>query len=207
MNFDSILFDLDGTLWDATKSVYDSWTTALQRLPDIKNIPTTEQLESVMGMTDLQLMKTLFPYLEPERAKEIFDLCCEEENAYLLKHGAVHYNGVTEVLEKLSQTHKLAIVSNCNTGYIDCYMDSMGTKKYITDTECFGNTRCLKGENIKLVIERNGFKKPVYVGDTKWDMEAADYAGIPFIYAAYGFGDIKGCPMVINKPMDLVRFV
>lgn len=207
MKFDSILFDLDGTLWDATQSVYDSWTAALQKLPDIKSIPTMEQLESVMGMTDLQLMKTLFPYLEPLRAKEIFDLCCEEENAYLLKHGAVHYDGVAETLERLSKTHKLAIVSNCNTGYIDCYMDSMGTRKYITDTECFGNTRRLKGENIKLVMERNGFKNPVYVGDTKWDMEAAGFAGIPFIYAAYGFGDIDGCSLSINHPGELIGLV
>lgn len=207
MNYDSILFDLDGTLWDSTKGVYASWAQTLKKIPEIKAVPTMEQLESVMGMTDIQLMNTLFPYLNDEKAKEVFDFCCDEENKFLRAHGGAHYSGMEETLEALSKTHKLAIVSNCNTGYIECYMDSMGTRAYITDFECFGNTRRPKGENIRLVIERNGFKSPVYVGDTRWDMEAAALAGIPFIYASYGFGDLQGVAKSIAKPADLLSIV
>ena len=31
----------------------------------------------------------------------------------------------------------------------------------------------------------------MYAGDTSGDAESADYAGIPFIYAAYGFGNVS----------------
>ena len=41
-------------------------------------------------------------------------------------------------------------------------------------------------------MERNGLKNSVYVGDTNGDSTAAKKAGIPFIYAKYGFGERSG---------------
>lgn len=207
MKYDSILFDLDGTLWNSTLEVYHSWVETLKQLPDITGIPTMAQVEGVMGMTDLVLMKTLFPYLGPERALEIFDLCCVGELKYLREHGAQAYPGVSETLRELSRSRKLAVVSNCNDGYIECYMDSMGTRKYFTDFESFGRTRKQKWENIELVIERNQLQSPVYVGDTHWDQEAAAKAGIPFIHAAYGFGKLEGEFPKINEPRELLGLV
>ena len=46
-----------------------------------------------------------------------------------------------------------------------------------------------KGENLLLVARRNGFKAPLYVGDTLGDRRAAENVGWPFIHARYGFGD------------------
>jgi len=45
-----------------------------------------------------------------------------------------------------------------------------------------------KSENIKLVMERSSLEHPVYVGDTLGDQQAAKGAGVPFVYATYGFG-------------------
>ena len=45
--------------------------------------------------------------------------------------------------------------------------------------------------NIRLVMERNGVTKAVYVGDTQGDADAAAKAGIPFIFTEYGFGSVK----------------
>ena len=47
-----------------------------------------------------------------------------------------------------------------------------------------------KGENIRLVMERNHWKSSIYIGDTEGDRQAALTAGIPFIHAAYGFGQV-----------------
>ena len=207
MKYDSILFDLDGTLWNSTKEVYLSWVETLKKLPDISQIPTMKQVEGVMGMTDLDLMKTLFPQLSNTRALEIFNLCCQEENAYLLRHGATLYPGVRETLQALSRTHKLAVVSNCNEGYIECFMESMKTEEFFSDFESFGRTRKEKWENIRLVIQRNGWQDPVYVGDTHWDKEAAEKAGIPFIHAAYGFGKLEGDFPKISQISQLINLV
>ena len=70
-------------------------------------------------------------------------------------------------------------------------MKAHDTKKYFLDTECWGRTRLPKGESNRLLIERNKLKHPVYVGDTQGDAQSAIDAGIPFIYAAYGFGEVK----------------
>ena len=82
MKYDGILFDLDGTLWDATEAIRVSWAMALESVPDVEAPPTREQLERVMGMTADNLMATLFPKLSKERHRELFDACCKaEENA------------------------------------------------------------------------------------------------------------------------------
>ena len=41
-------------------------------------------------------------------------------------------------------------------------------------------------------MERNRITSAAYVGDTQGDLEAARLAGIPFVWAAYGFGNPGG---------------
>lgn len=207
MKYDGIIFDLDGTLWDSTKEVAESWKTVIEAKPQLGPMPSYEDIMGVMGMSDTQLMKTLFPKLSEEEGLALFNECCQAENQYLLERGAKSYDGVREMLEELSKDYKLAIVSNCNKGYIECYLESMGVKEFFCDHECFGNTRRPKGENIRLVVERCQFKNPVYVGDTHWDMEAATFAGLPFIHAAYGFGTPGGSCPSIASPMELVSLI
>ena len=47
-----------------------------------------------------------------------------------------------------------------------------------------------QGGTMDLVVERNGLKRPLYIGDTQGDCDAAAKAGVPFLHAAYGFGAI-----------------
>ena len=207
-NFDSVIFDLDGTLWDTTDAIWDCWAKTLSTLPDIDHIPTKEELDSVMGLSDDLLMKQLFPKLDAKRAKEVFDLCCEEENKVLSVTGAIAYEGITETLKKLSEKYPLSIVSNCNDGYIEAYLASMGTEDYISDYESYGRTGHPKSENIKDVVLRNGYKKPLYVGDTVWDKQSAEAAGVPFAFAAYGFGELSDkeleeCVFILDTPSAL----
>ena len=46
-----------------------------------------------------------------------------------------------------------------------------------------------KTANIKALISRYNLSNPVYVGDTAGDCTATHAAGIPFVWAAYGFGE------------------
>lgn len=202
MNYDGVLFDLDGTLWNATRALAISWGETLKNVPDVTRLPTTEEFAKVMGMTAEPLVQTLFPYLPLKRGLEIFDLCANEEIVYLAEHGATLYDGVFELLQELSQTVPLFIVSNCNAGYIESFLTAHRTGEFITDHECIGRTGLQKDENIRLVVERNHLQKPVYVGDTAIDAAAAAKAGVPFIHAAYGFGEVD-CPLKIHTPSEL----
>lgn len=206
MKYDGILFDLDGTLWNATNSIGESWKLALENEPDIKSPPTIEALEGVMGMTPEDLMGTLFPYLSPERRKELFEHCCEVENQYIRRHGGILYEGIEEMLQTLSRQVPLFIVSNCNTGYIPAFLHAHGLEQYFRDWECFGGTGLLKWENIKLMVKRHGLQAPVYVGDTAIDSGSARQAGVPFIHAGYGFGQVPGA-VSAETPAQLLELL
>jgi len=58
-----------------------------------------------------------------------------------------------------------------------------------------------------LIIQRNNLINPVYVGDTEGDLKASRYAGIPFIYARYGFGNVKEFDYVIDSFEELLNLV
>lgn len=127
----------------------------------------------------------------------------EYENEYLLSHPGRLYPGVGEALEQLARDYELYIVSNCQDGYIQVLMKVCGLESLIRDIECFGRTGKPKGDNIRLVAERNGLDAAFYVGDTAMDEEAARSAGVPFVYAAYGFGQAVEPAGVIREIGEL----
>lgn len=185
----AIIFDLDGTLWDASKEVTVSWNDALKTLTDFNLQIDQNDMMTFMGHLLFDIGRMMLPKnLSDERVQEIITLCIEYEHDYLRKFGAPLYQGVRETLAELKKDYELYIVSNCQAGYIEVFLDYTKMWDVFDDYECPGRTGLLKGENIKLICERNGVDKAVYVGDTDGDYNATCYAGLPFIHAAYGYG-------------------
>ena len=203
-----IIFDVDGTLWDSAKPVAESWTLMLERrYPELARIITSDDMYRNMGKTIDAIGADLFPGLAPDKRDEVMDACMRYENEYLADHPGVTYPNMKETLAALSREYGLYIVSNCQEGYIEALMAACGIASYISDTECFGATGRPKGDNIRLVMERNGLEKCLYVGDTAMDQEAAGKAGIPFVFASYGFGQASGAEAVIGSLAELPRAV
>ena len=203
-----IIFDVDGTLWDSEKPVAESWTLMLERrYPELARIITPDDMYRNMGKTMDAIGADLFPGLAPDKRDEVMDACMRYENEYLADHPGVTYPNMKETLAALSREYGLYIVSNCQEGYIEALMAACGIASYISDTECFGATGRPKGDNIRLVMERNGLEKCLYVGDTAMDQEAAGKAGIPFVFASYGFGQASGADAVIGSLAELPRAV
>lgn len=194
-----IIFDLDGTLWDSSENVVRSWNEVLRLRSETERQITVEDMHGYMGKTMKKIAELMMPELSEEVREDILHECESHENVYLSSRGGELYSGLDYVLAKLSEKYKLFIVSNCQVGYIETFIKYYGFEKYFTDTENYGNTGMEKGDNIRLVIERNKLDRAVYIGDTQGDCDAADYAGIPFIHAAYGFGTInREVPKVSN---------
>ncbi len=199
-----LLFDLDGTLWDSSQEVADSWNVILrEQLPEIKTL-TKEDIMSVMGKTMEEIAQTVLAGYQGENARQVFKNCEIYENEYLTEHGAVLFPNVRETLEHLRESgYDMAVVSNCQSGYINAFYTSMKMSDLFCDMEEWGNTGKTKAENIRLVMERNHYSKAVYIGDTVKDEKAAKDAQIPFIHAAYGFGTAEAADAVIHSIDEL----
>ena len=184
-----LIFDLDGTLWDSSREVAESWNVILKkRCPERKPL-TAADIKALMGKTMDEFAPALMPDEDEDFRNAVFDECMTYENEYLAVRGGKLFPNVRETLEIfLTNGCKMAIVSNCQEGYINSFLVSMDMKKYFCDIEEWGRTGLGKGENIRLVMERNNTAKAVYIGDTAGDESAAREAKIPFIHAAYGFG-------------------
>lgn len=202
---DSIIFDLDGTLWDSVDSIKVSWNNVIQANNGVRNELTREDLEGVMGLQMDEIGRKLFPSLDDQGRAKILKECFDVENEYIEKNGGVPYKNVEAVLKELSKKYKLFIVSNCQDGYIEAFYKYHELEKYFIDYENPGRTGLSKGENIKLIIERNQLSDPVYVGDTEGDFKAARHAKIPFVYAKYGFGEVSEYDEVIEEFEDLLK--
>ena len=185
-----LIFDMDGTLWDSSENVAASWTEKLRELgyerPDI----TKHDVMSIMGLTMDRIADILFGVLPKDERMELLDQCCEHENDYLLRHGGVLYPELEKTFRRLRKNYSLYIVSNCQSGYIEAFLEHYGFGHYFDDIECYGNNLKGKGENIALLAERNSLEKAWYVGDIQGDYDATMQAGFDFIHAAYGFGTI-----------------
>ncbi len=199
-----LLFDLDGTLWDSAAHVAEAWNVVFSREdPSLPKL-TKDDVHNVMGLTMKEIQDRLHPSMPEDRRGPVFDECCRYEVEYLREHGGDPYPGLRPVMEKLkSQGYALGIVSNCQCGYIDAFLTSVGVRDLFCDYEEWERTGLVKGENIRLVMQRNGFDSAIYIGDTAKDQEAAALAGIPFIHAAYGFGRVSAPDAVIHSLAEL----
>ena len=185
-----IIFDMDGTLWDSTEKITESWNLAIKESGMLKKTLSLEDVQSVMGKTMNTIADILFTELEEKERYELLEKCCVKENEYLRENGGILYPEVEKTLAVLKEKYPLYIVSNCQAGYIEAFLDHYGFGKYFEDIECFGNNQLQKADNIKLIVARNHMDKAVYIGDIQGDYDASCRAGVGFIHAAYGFGII-----------------
>lgn len=202
-----IIFDMDGTLWDSAAGVAESWNEAMQQVGYDRKPLTAQDIQSVMGKTMEDIADILFPDLDKTEQEKFLNLCYKLENDYLRKHGGLLYSNIRETMERLKEKYHLYIVSNCQSGYIEAFLDYYQFHDLIEDIACYGDNNEPKGVNIALLYERNGLDDAVYVGDIQGDYDASVKAGVRFIHAAYGFGTIKEQVPKIHKFEELVTVV
>ena len=183
---DSIIFDVDGTLWDSVDPVAESWNLAIAENTDMTPDLTRDSLAWLFGKT-------------------MTEICFDYENRYLETHPGKMYDGVVDTIRELSLRYPLFIVSNCQCGYIEVMMKSSGIEPYIKDHLCFGETQLSKDQTLLQLIGKNGLKSPVYVGDTQGDADSCSRAGSPFIFAEYGLGDVPDAKVRIARFEELLK--
>ncbi len=186
------MFDLDGTLWDSCPACAVAWNHVL----DKHGIPfreiTTRDVQSVAGKPHEDCIRDVFAGLPEDQIQTLIAETMTEDIRFIRERGGVLYEGVAEGLARLSARYPLFIVSNCQAGYIEMFLELSGLGDLIRDHECWGNTGRPKGDNLGSLITRNDLKTPLMVGDAAGDRQAAEQCGVPFIHVTYGYFDLDG---------------
>lgn len=206
MNYESLIFDIDGTLWDSRALVAQGYNLQLEQegLDHLK--VDAEQLKSLFGKTMTEIADVLFASVSVPERYGLMERCMDRENRYLQENPcAIGYPQVKQTLEALGKKHRLFIVSNSQKGYPELCIQKLGLEGCIQAHLCFGDTGTSKGQTIRTLMEGYGITSCAYVGDTQGDYEATVEAGIDFIWAAYGFGAPAGCREKIQTFSQLLE--
>jgi phosphoglycolate phosphatase len=202
---DSIIFDMDGTLWDAVDTYAESWNIVFKQL-GIDIHVDRNKLATMVGWEGKKVHAIIMPDFDEEKRQRIYAQVNALRRELLPRNGGVLYEGVKEGLQKLATKYKLYIVSNCAVGIIRLFMDWAGINEHIVDEIAHGTNQMPKHHNIKLLIERHDLKNPVYVGDTEGDGEQSRLAGIPFVFVSYGFGTTDAHDLRFDNFTDLTEY-
>ena len=206
MNFESLIFDIDGTLWDSRGLVAQGYNKQLQDEGMERFCVDVDVLKSVFGKVMTEIADILFAELPAEDRYPLLERCMERENETLHNDPChIGYPKVKETLEELVKHHRIFIVSNSQQGYPELCIDKMGLGHLISAHLCFGDTGTCKGDTIKKLMADHNITSACYIGDTRGDMEAADHAGIPFIYCTFGFGEVDHYWQKIDRFEDLLK--
>lgn len=205
MKYESLIFDIDGTLWDSRALVAEGYNLQLRSEGLERYCVDAARLRPLFGKVMTAIADELFPDLPEAERYSLMERCMARENEYLKENECrIGYPGIAQVIRGLSKTHRLFIVSNSQCGYPELCMQKLGIADCFQGHLCFGDTGTGKGQTIRTLMEKYTVSSCAYIGDTQGDLDATAEAGIPFIWAAYGFDTPARFDLRIDTPMDLL---
>ena len=206
MNCESLIFDIDGTLWDSRALVAEGYNIQLGREGLQHLFVNAEILKPLFGKTMTEIADVLLASIAPEERYGLMERCMATENEYLFTNPCqIGYPGVRETLEKLAKKYRLFIVSNSQCGYPELCMEKLGLTDYIEGHLCFGDTGTSKGQTILTLMKKHNIRSAVYIGDTQGDREACLEAEVPFIFCTYGLGLAESWDAKIDSIEELLE--
>ena len=208
MRYESLILDIDGTLWDSRALVAEGYNIQLRREGLDHLCTDAETLKALFGKVMTEIADNLFPDFPPEVRYPLMERCMETENKYLEENPChIGYEGIREVLAELKKKYRLFIVSNSQCGYPDLCVEKLGLQDLIEGHLCFGDTGTTKGQTILTLMRKYGIASAAYIGDTQGDLDACEEAGIDFIWAAYGFGAPARWAAKADSPQALLEIL
>jgi phosphoglycolate phosphatase len=205
MKYDAIIFDIDGTLWDACPTTAKAWNAGLDKLGIGLKI-SADQVRSVAGNPYDKCLDILMPGLMT-KCPALRKTLEEYEMKAVEYFGGEFYKGGIETVREIAEETKVFLVSNCQVWYLDMFFRFSRLKPILAGYDCNGMSGLPKNEMLARMIGDYSLHNPVYVGDTGGDETAAKLAGIDFIHAAWGFGKPEGEAIAVNSFLELLAYL
>jgi len=205
MNYESLIFDIDGTLWDSRALVAEGYNIQLKE-EGLEHLSVNSEIFlTLFGKVMTEIADVIFASVPVPERYALMERCMDTENRYLYENEcSIGYPRVKETVAELAKKYRLFIVSNSQCGYPELCMDKLGLTPYIQGHLCFGDTGTSKGKTIRKLMELHNIENCAYIGDTQGDYEATVEAEVPFVWAAYGFGTPEGYAEKIDTFEDLL---
>ena len=206
MNCESLIFDIDGTLWDSRQLVAEGYNIQLEREGLNHLFVNADILKPLFGKTMTEIADVLLASIDISERYDLMERCMATENEYLFQNPCqIGYPKVRETLEQLAKKYRLFIVSNSQCGYPELCIEKLGLAPYIEGHMCFGDTGTSKGQTILTLMKKHNIASAVYIGDTQGDREACLEAKVPFIFCTYGLGSADSWDAKIDTIDELVN--
>ena len=206
MRYESLIFDIDGTLWDSRALVAEGYNIQLEKEGLSHLAVNAEMFIPLFGKVMTEIADIIFPSIPAPERYALMERCMDTENVHLQNNPCnIGYPGIRETMKKLAKNHRLFIVSNSQQGYPELCIEKLGLTDLIQGHLCFGDTGTSKGKTIRTLMEKYNIQNCAYIGDTQGDYEATVEADVPFIWATYGFGTPDGYVAKIDKFADLLK--
>ena len=206
MNYESLIFDIDGTLWDSRALVAEGYNIQLRKEGLDHLCVNAEQLKALFGKIMTEIADVILETIPVEDRYDLMERCMKTENDYLHQNECnIGYPKVKETVAELAKKYRLFIVSNSQCGYPELCIEKLGLTPYIRGHLCFGDTGTSKGQTILRLMKEHGIENCAYIGDTQGDYEATVEAGVPFIWATYGFGTPDGYAEKVDSFEELLK--
>ena len=187
MKYDSVIFDLDGTLLDTLEDLADSMNYALSA-HNMKE-RTLDEIRAFVGNGMLNLAKKAVPEGTDE---EVINAVLATFKAHYADHSqdkTKPYDGIIPLLSSLKERGiPTAVVSNKGDYAVQLLMPKyFGDLIDVAIGELEGVARKPEPDTVHLAMKRMGVRNPVYVGDSEVDVLTAKNAGIDGIFVTWGF--------------------
>ena len=199
---DAIVFDLDGTLWDAAAASTYGWNLALAEMGLSLRVDD-DGIRSVSGNPFPRCVEILLPELSPV-PESTLRLVEDYERVGIEALAGVLYEGVAEGLRELAAAYPLFLVSNCPDWYAEAFFRVTGLAECFTGWDCHGSSGVGKSRMLLNMRERYHLANAVYVGDTQGDRSAAREADMVFVFVRYGFGKAVQASLAFDTFEELV---
>lgn len=212
--YDTIIFDLDGTLLDTIEDLADSVNFALASEGFSKH--TLSEIQSFVGNGSAKLIERAVPDGTSEEIKEKTLACFKRYYADNCENKTKPYEGIYDLLDRLTEKgFKIAVVSN----KIDSAVCALCKRYFGTRIQfCLGDREGIKRkpapDAVFEVIKKlsSTCESSLYVGDSDVDIQTARNAGVDCVSVTWGFRDknflIKsGASLMIDKPLELLEIL
>lgn len=92
---DSLIFDMDGTLWDAVETYAIAWNKYFEKY-QIKAHLTKQDLDSYMGLEQSAYLKAILPQFEAEKRDKMYEEVIDIQYQLIDEIKGQLYNGNTK---------------------------------------------------------------------------------------------------------------